>query len=288
MGKQVACWLWYPTNRMVERLKIVEVDLNVCPYPTHLIINLNLSIMKTLKRICKNRWDNVVYLDEQNGVYYVDIDHVDGIDATPTELYTLSPNEPDGEPCWPLDEDFVVLNPYTEHELWEEEHRMDYMILGKIHSAVDEFFNRPGSWAYHSEQRLETTIKELVKRMRERWESFPSDHKPQWLTMEDINAYEELLKEWEEGRRNWLSAIISRIQINDFKDENAEIPVDIVWETGEEVGLSSLDMQRIINIHQMVGEGYITFKTQGSDEIYDLDDYPYLVDVFINYLEENF
>lgn len=101
------------------------------------------------------------------------------------------------------------------------------------------------------------------------------------VTLDDDEPDETELK------RRRLSGMITEYQYMSG-NENAVIPVDIIWETGEEVGLSTLEMMRICGIHQMPGDGLITFQVYGCEEDFDLDDYPELIQNFINYLEEEF
>lgn len=57
-----------------------------------------------------------------------------------------------------------------------------------------------------------------------------------------------------------------------FTDSEHKLDVYILLETGEEYGLSTLDMLHINKMWQIPGSGEIAYMLEGSDEEYDLSE----------------
>ncbi len=141
-----------------------------------------------LKRIGHNWQHNTLYQrivdDELVEDYYVDLND---LDDEPTELYRLSPyNDPDGEPN-NIVTDFEIVNPMTDREKREKALAGKYMLLGRLRSDCDYFLGNGGRnekvlWAGN--------VHDQIEKMKELWNSFPEDLKPEWLTMEQIIEYQ--------------------------------------------------------------------------------------------------
>ena len=83
-----------------------------------------------LQRVGRNYSGQIAYKDE-NGNFYLDLNPA--TNAIPTELYHCLPsNDMDGEPGFPLQCDFEVINPITDREIREYHCRGGYMMLSKI------------------------------------------------------------------------------------------------------------------------------------------------------------
>lgn len=66
--------------------------------------------------------------------------------------------------------------------------------------------------------------------------------------------------------------------------ESEHLQVNIIIDTPEDQGLSDNDKMVITEIWQEPKEGIITFKIYGSDEEFDLSEYPELFEQIYNYL----
>ena len=142
--------------------------------------------MKTLKltRVGEHM-DGNLYRDEE-GKYYVD-QYQDPVPDQPSVVYRLSPAfEPDGEPDWPITCNIVITNPFTEKEKRMRWFRQDYMMLDRM--RVDcEYYDT----AAHYNNSHASTIRQTIDRMKEIWNKFPEDLKPEWISYEKILGYEK-------------------------------------------------------------------------------------------------
>lgn len=142
-----------------------------------------------LKRVGENYNGYQTYKDE-NGNYYVDID-CRPLGTTPTELYKTSPrNDPDGEADRPVT-DFVILNPPTEREIRMAQFRNQYGLLSRLQSDCKYFLGYGGRCERHL---WAGNVTDQIAKMKELWQQFPDDLKPEWLTWEQILDYENKMK----------------------------------------------------------------------------------------------
>ena len=148
-----------------------------------------------LKRIGKRDWSGIVYVDEATEKHYADINHTDGMEATPTTLYALTGDFE--EPDYPI-KDFEIVNPYTEKELKQERFTHEYMMLGRIKDDVAAYLGKSGivendKWdcRYRNEAMIYgKNINEAMASLKEWWNKIPDDIKPEWLTAEQIQGFE--------------------------------------------------------------------------------------------------
>jgi hypothetical protein len=149
--------------------------------------------MKTLrlKKVGKHYMEGNLYQDEK-GNYYVDAHNKvkdDGISA----VYILCPSDdPDGEPEKLIECHITITNPLTSREKEEEKYKFQYMLLDRMrmdceyYQTAENLCNGQG-----------TTIEKFFGHMKKTWCEIPEDLKPEWLTMEQINEYEEKFKKGE-------------------------------------------------------------------------------------------
>lgn len=83
---------------------------------------------------------------------------------------------------------FQVGGDYLYYEPLPEEMRFRYSMLGRLKSDCDYFLDcghgyEGNLWA--------GSVEGQIKEMRDRWNSFEDDEKPEWLTMEQIDDYEQ-------------------------------------------------------------------------------------------------
>lgn len=129
--------------------------------------------------------DGNLYRDE-NGMYYVD-QYQSPLPDSPSVVYRLSPPmEPDGEPDFPVTCNIEVLNPFTEREKRERWFRKDYMMLSRMQTDC-KYYN---SAAHYNHAHCQTA-KSMIESMKEIWQKFPEDLKPEWCTWEQILEYEK-------------------------------------------------------------------------------------------------
>lgn len=143
--------------------------------------------MKTLEltRVGEHRMEGGLYKDK-NGNYYVDC-HDEPKKSGVSVVYRLSPkNEIDGEPDKMIECEIKILNPLSEREERMKEFRFDYMMLDRM--RVDcEYYDT----AAHYNNSHVSTIRQTIDRMKEIWNKFPEDLKPEWISYEQILGYEK-------------------------------------------------------------------------------------------------
>ena len=146
-----------------------------------------------LQRVGRNYSGNIAYKDEK-GNFYLDLNTA--TNAIPTELYHCLPsNDMDGEPGFPLQCDFEVINPITDREVREYHCRGKYMMLSKIYNDLTAYFGETGEeerdkqdFRYHNDKYglWGDTIAETIDELKRRWHEIPEDLKPEWCSWEDI------------------------------------------------------------------------------------------------------
>ena len=138
-----------------------------------------------LKRVGEHRMDGNLYRYSK-GYYYVDCHNEpknDGISV----VYRLSPaTDSEGEPDKMIECHIVITNPRSEREEREKAFKFDYMMLSRMQMDCKYYKN-----ADHYNHAHCQTAKEMIESMKERWNKFPDDLKPEWITWEEILEYEK-------------------------------------------------------------------------------------------------
>lgn len=73
-----------------------------------------------------------------------------------------------------------------------------YFMLGRLKNDCDYFLGNGYGYEGHLWAK---TVEGQIKEMRDRWNSFEEDEKPEWLTMEQINEYEKNMLYARESRK---------------------------------------------------------------------------------------
>lgn len=150
-----------------------------------------------LTRIGEHYMEGGLYQDEK-GRYYVDGHHEPEDDGV-SSVYILSPSDdPDGEPNYMVTCHIRILNPLTEKERREKNFRLEYMVLSRLNNDISAYFGKYGNekkdkWdcRYRNASYLfGGNVKEHVAKMKQLWNKFPEDLKPEWCTWEQIISYE--------------------------------------------------------------------------------------------------
>jgi hypothetical protein len=136
------------------------------------------NFMRKLKFIDIDSWSRPVYKDNK-GKLWKDVNLGSG---TP-HLHSSTNNDFDGEPDSPIKGEYTIIDEYK-----EDPYSFDYAMLSMMKSRCDYFLgngNRnPGHLSYD-------TAAEHIAAMKQRWNDFPNDAKPEWLTWEQILQYEK-------------------------------------------------------------------------------------------------
>ena len=99
------------------------------------------------------------------------------------DLHKSSDNEIDGEPDYPINSDYVIATPAPV----ESPNKFNYMMLSRLQSDCNYFLGYGGR---HLSRLCENSVQKHIEEMKRLWNNLPNDGKPEWLTMEQIDAYE--------------------------------------------------------------------------------------------------
>lgn len=145
-------------------------------------MNKNKKTILTLELIGIDGFSCPTYQD-QFGHLWKDLNL--GQSKTP-DLYSVTGNEPDGEPIAPIRYEHVFKpKPYQ-----NDKYEFEYMLLGRMRSDCEYYLgyrNRSNSRLYGNDP------KQHIDRMKELWKVFPADKKPEWLTWEQLLNYERAM-----------------------------------------------------------------------------------------------
>lgn len=90
------------------------------------------------------------------------------------------------------DEYFQIGGEQVYYEPLPEDMRFRYSMLGRLQSDCDYFLGNGDGYEGHL---WAHSVEAQIKEMRERWNSFEEDEKPEWLTWEQIDEYEKQMLE---------------------------------------------------------------------------------------------
>lgn len=140
----------------------------------------------TMKFITVDNWDNDVYRCTETGILYKDLSLSH---SCKPDLYSCG-NEIDGDPCYPLDETNIELIFEEREPQPTPEEKFNYMLLGRLQMDCNYYLGNGNRYNGHLWAKNE---QEQINKMKELYNSFTDDKKPEWLTYEQILEYERLM-----------------------------------------------------------------------------------------------
>ena len=136
----------------------------------------------TMKPIGEDFWSRPVYKD-QYGRLWKDIT----LGSETPELCSALYNAFDGEPDLPIRRPFVILS--SEKRI-DEDKKFQYQMLGRLRSDCDYYLGygdrSPRVLPLSDERKHIETMKDI-------WNNFADDEKPEWLTWDQILEYEKTM-----------------------------------------------------------------------------------------------
>lgn len=139
-----------------------------------------------LEYIGTDSWDRPVYKDE-NKTLWKDVDPREDL---PPNLCTSANNEFDGEPDMPMrvfEKYKQVQIEFVPERIVQRNDRFRYMLLDRMRSDCDYYLG----FANRNLKHLSSNSIEIhIQQMKDLWNSYPDDKKPEWLTYERILKYE--------------------------------------------------------------------------------------------------
>ena len=151
-----------------------------------------------LEYIGMDSWDRPVYKDE-NKTLWKDVDPRE--DLSPS-LCTSANNEFDGEPDKPMsafEKYEQVQIEFIPERIVRSNDSFRYMLLDRMRSDCDYYLGFGNRNLNHLSS---NSVEIHIQRMKDLWNSFSDDKKPEWLTYEQILQYEtEMCATNEENRK---------------------------------------------------------------------------------------
>lgn len=168
----------------------------------------------------KNKYSNIeeylnekiklIYKYEENGNYYYEDEN--------ENLYCENGNQNIGEVClWHCSKDYeepickvenlekyeLVNNPKAEHNYERKmENKNNYMMLDRLRSDCDYFLGNGNGFLGHLYYK---DVNRHIDEMKKIYNSFTEEEKPDWITLEDIDKYQEnMLKMLEKNEEEVL------------------------------------------------------------------------------------
>jgi hypothetical protein len=138
--------------------------------------------IRTMEFLGIDDWNRPVYKCIETGVLWKDIT----LGNKNPELYSCQ-NTFDGEPDCPIKSDLEI---HFKNQYSEDENKFNYMMLDRLRSDCDYYLgygNRRKNRLYYEDEQKH------INRMKELYNSFPDNKKPEWLTYEQILNYEKLI-----------------------------------------------------------------------------------------------
>lgn len=134
-----------------------------------------------LKYIGEDFWSRPVYKD-QHGTIWKDLDLGDS--ETPS-LYSAVGNDIEGEPLNPIRKKYQIADQFRRNKK-----EFEYMMLGRLKSDCNTHLSED----CHPSCRIkDENIDAVIKSMKELWNQFTEDEKPEWLTWDQILDFEKRL-----------------------------------------------------------------------------------------------
>ena len=100
------------------------------------------------------------------------------------DVYSVTVNDPDGEPQSPIQQEHTFDPKPFRRSLYE----FQYMMLGRLQSDCEYYLG----YGRRSLSILSgKDPRHHINRMKELWQEFPEDEKPEWLTWEQLLEYEK-------------------------------------------------------------------------------------------------
>lgn len=74
---------------------------------------------------------------------------------------------------------------------YEEDYKFEYMMLSRLEMDCKYFL---GNGNKNKRHLRDESITSHIERMKELYNKFPQDKKPEWITLEDIEEYEKEMR----------------------------------------------------------------------------------------------
>lgn len=139
------------------------------------------DVVLILKYLGEDDFSMPVYWDQYNRLWK----DINLGDTEQPELYSVTGNEMDGEPNAPIKKAFTIqpVEGYV-----SKEKRFQYQMLDRLRTDCEYYLgygNRNAGCLWAKNERMQ------IDEMKAIWRSFSEDEKPEWLTWEKTEKYEQ-------------------------------------------------------------------------------------------------
>lgn len=147
----------------------------------------------------------------------------------------------------------------TESKLQEDTTNLEYnyMLLDRLKQDCEYFL---GNGNGNVDTLWAKDIDEQIAKMKELYNSFTDEEKPEWITMEDINNYEKEMKEYNKEKKTEDVSDLQTIQdieeyINNIKDEHTKSILHHILEDEKSkenpsIGYLTMAIRKVLDIEQ--------------------------------------
>lgn len=140
--------------------------------------------IRTMEFLGIDDWSRPVYKCIENGILWKDIT----LGSNTPELYSCG-NEFDGEPDCPIKDKLEIYFKEREPQPTKEE-KFNYQLLDRLRQDCEYYLgngnkNKKYLWAGDEQKQ--------INKMKELYNSFTDNKKPEWLTMKQILQYKKLM-----------------------------------------------------------------------------------------------
>ena len=241
-------------NMIVEGVQ-TEIDNNSDDKVNRIIesYKTGLSEADDFEYIGRDDWGRHIIKSKKTGTYFGDINLTRAgkdRDLSRASWYTYSGNDPyEGEPEASMRDD-ITVNIVNPEKIPTDYQREDYELLSRLEQDCKYFLGNGDGYEGHL---WAGSVDKQIAKMRELYDKL--EEKPEWLTAEDIDRYEEEMKNYEAGSKNKKYQVIMTLQTS---PGNYETRVKGIYNSAEQASdiCGELKAQGIGATYKVLDESY--------------------------------
>lgn len=241
-------------NMIVEGVQ-TEIDNNSDDKVNRIIESYKTGLREAddFEYIGRDDWGRHIIKSKKTGTYFGDINLTRAgkdRDLSRASWYTYSGNDPyEGEPEASMRDD-ITVNIVNPEKIPTDYQREDYELLSRLEQDCKYFLGNGDGYEGHL---WAGSVDKQIAKMRELYDKL--EEKPEWLTSEDIDRYEEEMKNYEAGSKNKKYQVIMTVQTS---PGNYETRVKGIYNSAEQASdiCGELKAQGIGATYKVLDESY--------------------------------
>lgn len=216
--------------------------------------------------IGRDDWGRHIIKSKDTGTYFGDVNLTKAgkeRDLSRASWHTYSGNDPyEGEPEASMKDD-IIVNIVNPEKIPTDYQRNEYELLYRLKSDCDYFLGNGDGFEGHL---WAGSVDKQIAKMRELYDQL--EEKPEWLTSEDIDRYEEEMKNYKAGSKHKKYQVIMTLQKS---PGNYETRVQGIYDSAEQASdiCGELRAQGIGATYQEMNESIKL--NEGLKTIYNID-----------------